>query len=272
MSEHSENLARRPRIAVITPYCKETLEVLRQGHDSVLTQDVEAEVDHFYIADGFPNSAIDQWKATNIALPMAHRNVGNTPRAVGALLAEAEGYDFISFLDDDNWYRQNHLSSLIRIHEATKASVCCSWRTFHRLDGTIISNLQEDEELAFQHVDTSCYFVHRSAFSLNLVWSQMPNELSPICDRVLFAAALHKLGNNLAFSKQATVAFRTDYPGHYTAVHETPPASGFSKPEKLDGAVTYLRSGDCVTKCVTQLGFWPGTYILNPNVIGGQGR
>src|SRR5208282_3021324 len=106
-------------------------------------------------------SAIDQWKATNIALPMAHRNVGNTPRAVGALLAEAEGYDFISFLDGDNWYRQNHLSSLIRIHEATKASVCCSWRTFHRLDGTIISNLQEDEELAFQHVDTSCYFVHR---------------------------------------------------------------------------------------------------------------
>jgi hypothetical protein len=262
LSEYPRGPARRPRIAVITPYYKEAIEVLRQGHDSVLAQDVEAEVDHFYIADGFPNRAIDRWKATNISLPLAHRNNGNTPRAVGTLLAEAEGYDFISFLDGDNWYSHNHLSSLMRIHEATKASVCCSWRTFHRLDGTIIRNLRDDEELALRHVDTSCYFVHRSAFSLNLVWSQMPNELSPVCDRVFFAAAIHKLGNNLAFSKQATVAFRTDYHSHYKAVNETPPASGFAKGEKVDLAIAYLQSADCITKCVAQLGFWPGAYIF----------
>jgi cellulose synthase/poly-beta-1,6-N-acetylglucosamine synthase-like glycosyltransferase len=120
LSENPQRLAKRPRIAVITPYYAETLDVLRQGHDSVLTQDVEAEVDHFLIADGFSNPAIDRWKASNIALPVAHRNNGNTPRAVGTLLAAAEGYDFITFLDGDNWCHQNHLSSLLRTHEVTK--------------------------------------------------------------------------------------------------------------------------------------------------------
>jgi len=261
LSENAGAPAKDPRIAVITPYYTETLEVLRQGHDSVLAQDVEADVVHFFVADGFPNPAIERWKCSNIALPAAHRNHGNTPRAVGALLAAAEGYDFISFLDGDNWYYPNHLSSLLRTHEATKASVCCSWRTFHRLDGTLIRDCRDDEELAFRHIDTSCYFVHRSAFPLNLVWSQMPNELSPICDRVFYSAALHKLGD-LGFSELATVAFRTDYHRHYKAVNEMPPASGFAKGEKVDSAIAYLRSVDCITNCVTQLGFWPGTYIF----------
>ena len=263
MSERNSS-ARRPRIAVITPYYKETLDVLRQGYESVLNQDVEADVDHFYVADGFPNSAINLWKAYNIALPVAHGDNGSTPRAVGALLAEAGRYDFISFLDADNWFHKSHLSSLIRLHEASKACVCCSWRTFHRLDGTEMK-IQEVDEQTFQHVDTSCFFIHRSAFVLNSVWSQMPSELSPISDRVFLAAARHKLGNKVAFSKQATVAFRTDYPVHYKSVNETPPPSGLAKPAKIDWAVGYLRSVNGVTKCVAQLGFWPGTYIRTMN-------
>jgi glycosyltransferase involved in cell wall biosynthesis len=261
LPENARVPAGGPRIAVITPYYAESLEVLRQGHDSVLIQDVEASVDHFFIADGFRKPELDRWKASNIALPVAHRNNGNTPRAVGTLLAAAEGYDFIAFLDGDNWYHKNHLSSLLRTHQTTKALVCCSWRTFHRLDGTMISNIQDKEDLSFRLVDTSCYLVHRRAFSINLVWSQMPDELSAICDRVFHGAALHKLGN-LGFSEEATVAFRTDYPDHYTAVNEIPPASGVAKIEKINMAAAYLRSSQGVTTCVTQLGFWPGTYIF----------
>ena len=89
----------------------------------------------------------------------------------------------------------------------------------------------------------------------------MPNALSAICDRIFYGAARHKL-SNLGFSEQATVAYRTDYPDHYEVVNETPPASGFAKREKVDLAFAYLRSVDGVTNCVTQLGFWPGTYIF----------
>src|SRR5271170_4341899 len=99
------------RIAVITPYYKEPLAMLRHCHESVLAQDVGA--DHFLIADGFPSVDFTDAHVKHIALPHAHSDNGNTPRGVGSLLADAEGYDFIAFLDADNWFHPGHLSSLI---------------------------------------------------------------------------------------------------------------------------------------------------------------
>ena len=122
------------RIAVITPYCQEPTEILRQCHDSVLRQQVPC--DHVMIADGFPNAEVAGWAVRHVILPVAHADVGNTPHSVGSLLADAEGYDFIAYLDADNWYRPDHLSSLVQLYEVTKAPVCCAWRTFHRPDGS----------------------------------------------------------------------------------------------------------------------------------------
>lgn len=96
-----------PRIAVITPYYKEPTAMLHQAHLSVAAQDIAA--DHFLVADGFPNPEIANWNARHVPLPQAHADNGNTPRSVGSLLADAEGYDFIAYLDADNWFQPDHL-------------------------------------------------------------------------------------------------------------------------------------------------------------------
>jgi glycosyltransferase involved in cell wall biosynthesis len=246
------------KIAVVTPYYRESIEVLRQCHESVRTQDVPAEVVHLMIADGVPNPAIDAWHVEHVRLPRAHGNNGNTPRAIGALLAEAQGCDFIAFLDADNWYHPGHLSSLLQLHETSRADICSSFRTFHRHDGSIL-NATEAGEDNLQHVDTSCLLLHRNAFPLNSVWSQMPNEISPICDRVFLKAAIHQR-RGIASTRQRTVAFRTTYEIHYRMAGETPPEISQSKEADVRRALTFLMSADGVQKTVERLGFWAASW------------
>ena len=96
------------KIAVITPYFKEPLEVLRQCFESVQAQGVRA--DHFFIADGHPRPELELWGVKHVVLPQAHANNGDTPRGIGGLLAEAEGYDFVAYLDADNWFQPNQIT------------------------------------------------------------------------------------------------------------------------------------------------------------------
>ncbi len=240
-----------PKIAVITPYYKESLEVLFQCYESVLKQGIA--VDHFFIADGFPLAEVASWKVQHIILPRAHGDDGNTPRAVGSLLAETEGYDFISYLDADNWFHEHHLSTLLSLWEQTKASVCCSWRTMHELDGTLL-NITESDERSFEHVDTSCFLLHRSAFDCISVWHRSPKILSPVCDRVFFKAIKSKR-HTLAFSQLATVAYRTPYAVHYQAAGRPVPLNA-KTPDKYRAITDYIYSQAGIDEMISLLGFW----------------
>ena len=122
-----------PKIAVITPYYKEPLDVLEECHASVRSQGDH--VTHFMIADGHAKPEIDDWQACHIKLPLSHGDFGNTPRGVGSTLAQSEGYDFITYLDADNWYHDGHIASLLDHIRETKAHVFSSFLTFHDLSG-----------------------------------------------------------------------------------------------------------------------------------------
>jgi glycosyltransferase involved in cell wall biosynthesis len=245
-----------PKIAVVTPYYKEPEAMLRQCHESVLAQDLPA--DHFMIADGFPQHAIDDWNVRHVRLPTAHGDNGNTPRGVGGLLADVEGYDFIAYLDADNWFHPMHLTSLYELWRRTSQPVCCSFRTFHRLDGALlkVSEKQEDE---CAHVDTSCYLIHSSAFELSSVWHRMPKALSPLCDRI-FIAAIRAKRWGTAFSRQRTVAFRSQYENHYRGAGEQPPAQ-IKTVNDVRPCYDYLRTVRGVTETVERLGFYPLPYM-----------
>jgi glycosyltransferase involved in cell wall biosynthesis len=239
------------KIAVITPYFQEPLEMLRQCHDSVLAQQMGA--DHFLIADGCPNAQLSDWGIKHVILPQAHGDNGNTPRGIGGLLAAAEGYDFIAYLDADNWYHADHLASLHSLWQATRADVCCSLRTFHGIDGTEIPVRESDEE-AFNHVDTSCYLLHRSAFGCLPIWLQMPRRLSPICDRGFLKSLLHQRFR-LSFTKRRTVAFRCQTEAHYLAVQLEPPPG--AKKNVMGESLKWLQSFAGVRETIETLGFWP---------------
>jgi glycosyltransferase involved in cell wall biosynthesis len=245
------------RIAVITPYCGESIEVLRQCHDSVLAQEQHGvQADHFLVADGRANKAVDGWQAHHIVLPHAHADNGNTPRAVGSVVAETEGYEFIAYLDADNWFHPEHLRSLLDLREATKVPVTCAWRTFHRLDGMVME-ISEADENSFQHVDTSCYLIHRSAFACTSCWYRMPKPLSPLCDRIFFRA-LKNSRWGMAFTGRRTVAFRSQYENHYRAIGQEPPPNAKTDRD-LAPCVEYLRSVSGINETVEKLGFWPSS-------------
>ncbi|MBU3607074.1 glycosyltransferase [Polynucleobacter nymphae] len=243
------------KIAVITPYYQESIEVLRQCHQSVLTQNIAA--DHFFVADGFPNEELMKWNIKHISLPQAHADSGNTPRGIGSILADIEGYDFISYLDADNWFHPNHLSSLLNLYEETKADICTSIRTIHTNDGFELS-VEESAEIQLDHVDTSCYLLHRNAFDALDIWLKMPKILSPVCDRIFLAGLLHKKYKIIS-TRQKTVAFRSQYKAHYLAANiEAPPGS-----KENVGQVPHewLLTTTGMNEAVARLGFNP----LYPN-------
>jgi glycosyltransferase involved in cell wall biosynthesis len=240
------------KIAVITPYYKEPIAFLRQCHESVISQGIE--VDHFFIADGFPNAELMSWNIKHISLSEPHQDNGNTPRGIGAMLASAEGYDFIAFLDADNWFHPNHIHSMVELWKKTQADVCCSFTSIHTLDGDEMVGLQASDQLTFQHVDTSCYFMHRDSFASLSMWLDMPKKLSPVCDRIFLAGLKHRK-YKIAFTQLRSVAFRSQYKADYLAAKIPPPLN--AKENVADEAEQYLLSLDGVRETVSRLGFYP---------------
>lgn len=241
------------KIAVITPYYKEPTAMLRQAHDSVVAQGVDA--DHFFIADGFPNPEVASWNVNHVVLPRAHGDNGNTPRGIGSALADVEGYDFIAYLDADNWFHGNHLKSLVELYEKTGTGICASFRTICTMDGEDMG-IAESEEVKLTHVDTSCLLIHRSSFEVTDIWLKMPKRLSAICDRIFLRYCAAKRYPWVS-TQQRTVAFRSQYANHYQASNRPIPP-GAKGPAEIRPSHEFLQSAVGVRECIARMGFWPG--------------
>jgi len=225
------------RVAVVTPYFREELDVLRNCHESVRRQ--TAACMHFMVADGFPRNEIGSWEVEHIVLARAHGDVGNTPRAIGGISAMNQGFDAIAFLDADNWYDARHIEEMIKLHERTGAAVCSATRMIHAQDGTALF-VDCEEGDGTRHVDTSCYFLTARAFSLLPLWAMMPKELGPVGDHILWRT-ICALGLSRAHCPKPTVAFRTQYEIHYRRAGRTPPP-GFKSAQTTNDAFKWWAS------------------------------
>jgi hypothetical protein len=214
-------------VAVITPYYKESLTKLQRCHQSVMRQGTN--VQHYMIADGCPQSDVNQWDITHITLPQAHGDNGNTPRGIGGMIAFAKGFDALAYLDADNWFGDGHIDSMRQTQHHTGASVVCSWRTVVLPDGTVVEEL-DPEDKKKTHVDTSCYLITREVAFLASLWARMPQVLGPICDRIFFGGA-SEAEPNIAWTNKRTAFFESNYRLHYKMagkvsegpVHAIPP-------------------------------------------------
>ena len=242
------------KVAVVTPYYKESDDILRQCHESVLRQSYPCT--HILVADGHPKALFDGHpKTMHVTLPQANGDQGNTPRTVGGILAEAYGFDAVAYLDADNWYDPKHLEGLIAAYEANnRISLVSCKRRFYDLEGRELHVTDADED-ANQHVDTSCWIVFRPAFSLLHAWL-MPKVLGPIADRIFLQKTVHERFWRFA-SDNRTVAFRTRYAGHYQAAGVPVPVE--AKPSNLlsDEIVKYLYSVEGTIELTNRLGFYP---------------
>lgn len=249
-----------PTVAVITPYFKESEEVLLTCRDSVLAQTFPCTL--FAVSDGFPSAVFDQpsHDIQHIRLPRPNADNGNTPRGVGTMVALAENYDFIAYLDADNWYDTTHIDTLIDLQAQTQAAVVCSKRTFHRLDGSRLDITEEAEDL-HKHVDTSCYLIHRSCFSSLLIWSLIPKQLSPVCDRVFFQKLINDRCS-MAFSDRRTVAFRSQYSAHYLQANEPAPPGAKEGRDVFGEMLKFLLTEQGASETVKALGFYPPPSLI----------
>ncbi len=256
------------KVAVITPYHTEPLEMLKRAHDSVATQTYHCT--HYMVADGHARSEIDSWDVRHIPLPIEHTNNGNTPRAIGSMDAIGDNFDAIAYLDADNWFDADHIANLIKLHKETGADLVSSGRVIHAIDETVLLPHGETGD-GERHADTSAFIVFASGFSVLPIWALMPDELGPNCDRVFYQAAL-RIGLKHVHHPKPTMHFTSRYGVHYRAAGlEVPPEAtgmaGMKVSEDFMRRMTALGCKDImsrrhVAETLNQLQASPITIIL----------
>jgi len=229
------------KVAVITPYYKESVEVLKRCMDSVTNQ-THANIIHVMVADGHPsNYVIDRAKGNSNIIHIVIPNTndgGSTPRGIGAAIIAQKECDAIALLDADCWYDLDHIDCALSVMTENKPIVTIG-RYLHRLDSSTLALDPESNGITFN--DTSCYLIGRKAFQLLSSWLFLDRKHGPICDRV----AWHYIPKQFtARSPKNTVHFITRYAVHYLYYRETPPdgcitletdstGKAYAKPYKL---------------------------------------
>jgi len=207
------------KVAVVSAYYKEPPQDLQRCIDSVAGQTHPCT--HFLISDGHPRAIVDNWRVRHVKLGASHADYGDTPRAIGSMLAIREGFDAIAYLDADNLFLRDHIKVMVEALLAAggEFDVVTSRRFLLRADG---SRLPTPDESYQSHTDTNCYLILRGAFALTPIWALMPREFSMIGDRI-FWRALVMHGCRIAHVPRASVGYRSLWKIHYEQAGETPP-------------------------------------------------
>lgn len=232
-----------PKVAIITAYHKEPASDLLRCIQSVQAQLYRCT--HFLVSDGHPHPVVDALTDTlplrHVRLGKEHRDFGDTPRAVGSLLAVREGFDAILYLDADNWLLPEHVAKLVQawLDNQRQFDVITTRRFFTRPDG---SRLPIDGDEPYQqHTDTSCFFLTGEALAVTPVWALMPRQLSVIGDRIFWHALLaRKL--KIAHLPEKTVAYTSLWKAHYLAIGEALPPGAKDINQETRDALAWWRS------------------------------
>jgi hypothetical protein len=240
------------KVAVVTPYHRETEAVLMRCHDSVRRQTHPCT--HIMVADGHAISVFDHMQGLlHVTLPVANADYGNTPRAIGGLLAEAYGFDAVAWLDADNWYDAHHIEKMLitaTVHQGAQLVSCR--RRFYDIYQRDLNITEAAEDLG-SHVDTNCWFVLRSGFSLLRFWL-LPKTLASIGDRLLLGKVVHDQFRRVA-TQDRTVCYQTLWASHYTQAGLPPPPGA----KHLDSTevLRFVRSAEGMSEVNKALGFYP---------------
>jgi hypothetical protein len=208
------------RYCVVTPYFREDRATLSRCIDSVRGLTVAA--DHILVADGHPKPWMDDAPVRHVTLDRPHADYGDFARGAGALMAVAEVYDGILFLDADNWFEPDHLETcLAAARQAPDCAFVAAQRKLIRPNGTRIPGRLEEQPQE-DHVDTNCYLLLPSVYHLVHRWCTIPRELALIGDR-LFYKALRQEGLPFAVAPRPTVNYLCLFREIYLLNGETPP-------------------------------------------------
>lgn len=225
------------RIAVVTPYYKESRELIERCLASVRAQTMAAQ--HIVVADGHGQDWLDAAGVRHIRLDRSHADYGNTPRSIGGQLAAAEGFDGIAFLDADNWFEPDHIATCVEALARENSDYVSAQRYWVRMDGTRMPvHVAEDDD--WSHVDTNCFFLGTGAFHSIPRWGLMPKPMAMWCDR-FYLASLRQEGLREARTAHPTVNYLCTWKNVFQSISEEPPA--YAKDGvPIERMLTWLRS------------------------------
>lgn len=207
------------RVAVVTPYYKEDRAMLERCIDSVRAQGPG--VTHILVADGFAQDWIDDTGVIHVRLSHGCADAGNSPRALGGLLAISRGCDAICFLDGDNWLDADHVATCFAAAaRAGGVDFVAARRRWVRNDGSVMP--VEDGADAGGHVDTSCLFLLPPAFHTIPRWAAIPRAACGMGDRV-YKATLDAEELRWCRADHVTVNYLCTYESVFRAIGEAPP-------------------------------------------------
>jgi cellulose synthase/poly-beta-1,6-N-acetylglucosamine synthase-like glycosyltransferase len=256
-TEPTEPAAPAPplKIVIITPFHKTAPDIFRQCCESVANQTYPCT--HLVVADGPPLPEFSTGPGRMLAvLPHANADYGNTPRAIGGLLADSYGFDAVAMLDDDNWLEPNHIESMLATQAASKAALIICQRAFRQIDGAPL-RVTETPEDKLRHVDSNCWLIMRPAFALLSAW-RVPKFASFIGDRIFYQKALRDR-YAIAATGQRTVNYRTKFASHYiNAGVPVPP--GAYPPGKLHAKYRDFTNPARIAEITEAIGFYPKLY------------
>ncbi len=227
------------KVAVITPYYKESTEILRQCHESVIGQTYP--VTHVIVADGFPKSEIDSWTADHVVLPRAHGDIGSTPRLIGSYHAIGLGFDAVTFLDADNWFRHDHVEKLVQSCREAGIGFASSSRMLCRLDGTEMGPCPLIHPETF--IDTNCMMFTRSGFAVLAQWVLMPSYGHLIGDRIMLYH-VHQYGLKHVHNGEHSVYYRCGKEGLYRRMNEEIPEGVQPRPDYEASFAQWVAEGN----------------------------
>lgn len=214
-------MRRTMKVAVVTPYYKESRGVLERCIRSVAAQSYPCT--HYLVADGFPQDLLTDWpNIRHVSLPDSHRDCGNTPRAIGAICALNSGFEAMAFLDADNWYAEDHIASLVDACRRSGAHVALSDRRIVFHDGQLLDKT-DPEDAQRSHADTSTFFITDKAAFLLPYWAMMDQSQAALCDRIMFAL-LTKFSVPHVWTGKATMYYETNYTAHFVMAGRPVPA------------------------------------------------
>ena len=224
------------RVAVISPYYKESASQLRRCHASVSAQTHPCR--HIFVSDGFPQELNSLGPDLDHILVPHNDDFGNTPRVIGGLSAAARNFEAVAFLDSDNWFEPNHIEHMVGLAASTSAAVVAARRMLRSPEGGVIGvDTFDSDGDAF--CDTNCVFLTLAAFDLIMEWL-MPKDMAVVGDRV-FWERVRRSGFKRVTSDLPTVNYVTDWASHYERFGWPVPANAKKMVEDRDGRLVLVR-------------------------------
>lgn len=194
------------KIYVVTPVWHGTnRDWLDQCIRSVNEQSIGG-ISHILVNDGTGFEQPIGFQGVLLHCGKNHNDFGDTPRHQGVQHARASGADAIAFLDDDNWFEENHLENALSVHAQHGSDVVFSRRhLIHIGDGTSmgVCNRCGIDDWA----DTSAAVYFGRGLDTLRVWGEINDAFHAIDDRVV-SKAIKDDGLRVGRSGEATLNYR----------------------------------------------------------------